>query len=472
MFKELLIRELADKITDKRFLWCTILCMLTLLITESVLLNDYKTERNDYNLRLLTQKEFIDKYAHENRLGEMIEVQRPPAKLRLFATGISSDVEVNTFNNNSYNVLFPPIDFVFIITVIYSLIAILFSHNSFSGESENGTLRLILSNPVSRAKLTIAKYFGGMLSILISLIISLVIGVIYILMDNSISLKGNDLMALGFIILLSVFYISIFYLVGMICSALTGSSSSSVLLGLFIWAVFTLTIPNLSPWVASQLSGVPSINKVEKELKRIGGIERDDLGRKLSKEVNEKHSTLINIINNAGGEKQLKTLENNMGLKNEYSAYQKEYANAWDQANAIQNGEKEKISQDFLNKVDRQIAVTKAISCISPFADYSYAVTDMAGSGIHAETYYKETKKNFEVSLQQFVEARITMIKKSDIMYDVNKYIDIKDRPEFSFKEENVTGRFSAALSYWIVLLLFNAFLYMTLVKQFNNMKV
>ena len=128
MVKELLIRELADKITDKRFLWCTILCMITLLITESVLLNDYKTERNDYNLRLLTQKEFIDKYAHENRLSEMIEVQRPPAKLRLFATGISNDVEVNTFNNNSYNVLFPPIDFVFIITIIYSLIAILFSH--------------------------------------------------------------------------------------------------------------------------------------------------------------------------------------------------------------------------------------------------------------------------------------------------------------------------------------------------------
>ncbi len=118
MFKELLIKELADKITDKRFLWCTILCMLTMLITESVLLNDYKTERNDYNLRLLTQKEFIDKYAHENRLGGMTDIQRPPAKLRIFATGISSDAEVNTFTNNSFNVLFPPIDFVFIVTII------------------------------------------------------------------------------------------------------------------------------------------------------------------------------------------------------------------------------------------------------------------------------------------------------------------------------------------------------------------
>jgi len=473
MFKELLIKELADKITDKRFLWCTILCMITLLITESVLLNDYKTERNDYNLRVLTQKEFIDEYAHENRLNDMTDIQRPPARLRIFAAGISSDVEVNTFTDNSINVLFPPIDFVFIITIIYSLIAILFSHNSFSGESENGTLRLILSNPVSRAKLTNTKFLGGMLSILISLIVSLTIGIIYILTDNSISLDGNDLMALGFIFLLSMLYISIFYLAGMICSTITGSSSSSVLLGLFIWAVFTLTIPNLSPWVASQLSGVPSINKVEKELKIIGGIERDDLGRKLSKEVDEKYSALLSTIRTAKGEKQLKTvLENNRDLANEYIAYRKEYTNAWDQANAIQGAKMDKIYNEFYNKVNRQIAVTKGISCISPFADLSYAISDMAGSGLHAETYYKDTKKNFESSMRQFVEARVEKIKKSDVMYNVNKYIDIKDRPVFSFREENVIGRLSATLSYWIVLVIFNALLYLALIWQFNKMTV
>jgi ABC-type transport system involved in multi-copper enzyme maturation permease subunit len=334
-------------------------------------------------------------------------------------------------------------------------------------------LRLILSNPVSRAKLTFAKYLGGMLSILISMIISLIIGVIYILINNNISLEGRDLIALGFIFLVSVFYISIFYLAGMICSAFTGSSSSSVLLGLFIWAVFTLTIPNLSPWVASQLCGVPSINKVEKELKRIGGIERDDLGRKLSKEVDEKHPAIRNIITKTNGEKQLKAvLENNIELTNEYIAYQKEYDNAWDQANAIQNAEKEKISHEFYNKVDRQIAVTKAISCISPFADYSYAVTDMAGSGIHAEEYFKNNKKNYESTLRQFIEARVAKIKKTEVMYDVNEYIDIKDRPDFNFREENVSGRLRATLSYWIVLLIFNALLSFTLLRQFNKMKV
>jgi ABC-type transport system involved in multi-copper enzyme maturation permease subunit len=473
MFKELLIKELADKITDKRFLWCTILCTLTLLITESVLLNDYKTERNDYNLRLLTQKEFIDKYAHENRLGDMVDIQRPPAKLSLFAKGISNDIDVNTFTNNSFNVLFPPIDFAFIIAAIYSLIAILFSHYSFSGESENGTLRLILSNPVSRTILTMAKFLGGMLNILFSLIISLVVGIIYILLDNNITLVSTDLMELGLVFLLSVFYISIFYLTGMICSAITKSSSSSVLLGLFIWAVFTLVIPNLSPWVASQLFGVSSINKVEKELKIIGGIERDDLGRKLSKEIYEKHSNLMNIINAAKDNKfLLAELENNADLKSEYLALQKEVTNAWDQANATQNAKREKLSSDYFSRVDRQIALTKAISCISPFAIYNYAVTDMVGSGLHAETYFKVAKKNFEVTLQQFVEARVSKIKKTDIMYDNNKYLDIKDRPEFSFREEGITGRFSATLSNWILLLVFNILLYVALVWQFNNMKI
>jgi hypothetical protein len=259
----------------------------------------------------------------------------------------------------------------------------------------------------------------------------------------------------------------------MICSAFTGSSSSSVLLSLFIWAVFTLTIPNLSPWVASQLYRVPSINKFEKEVKIIKGIERDDLGRNLCKEVYEKYPDLLNIIKSAKDEKLLLAkLENNIGLKNEYVAFQKEIANAWDKANAIQSAKSENISVDFFSKVDRQIALTKEISCISPVADFSYAVSDMAGSGIHAEAYFKDIKKNFEVSLWQFVEARVAKIKKTDVMYDVNKYIDIKDRPEFSFREENVSGRFSATLSYCIVLLVFNALLYLTLIRQFNRMKV
>jgi hypothetical protein len=96
----------------------------------------------------------------------------------------------------------------------------------------------------------------------------------------------------------------------------------------------------------------------------------------------------------------------------------------------------------------------------------------MAGSGIHSEEYFQDNKKNYESTLGQFVEARIAKIKKTEVMYDVNEYIDIKDRPDFNFREENVSGRLRATLSYWIVLLIFNALLSFTLLRQFNKMKV
>ncbi len=53
--------------------------------------------------------------------------------------------------------------------------------------------------------------------------------------------------------------------------------------------ISVLTIPNLSPYISAQFIKIPSVNKIEKEVRRLRGVERDKLGRKMSAELGARY---------------------------------------------------------------------------------------------------------------------------------------------------------------------------------------
>ena len=81
-------------------------------------------------------------------------------------------------NPNLWNIRpdYTQIDWVFIIALVLSFVAILFTFDAISGERERGTLRLTLSNSVSRGAVLFAKFLGAFLSISIPFLIGALIG--------------------------------------------------------------------------------------------------------------------------------------------------------------------------------------------------------------------------------------------------------------------------------------------------------
>ena len=87
-----------------------------------------------------------------------------------------------------------------IFEVILSLLALIFAYDTLAGEYERGTLRLVLTHPVGRGHILLAKYISAMLCLLVPLLMSLLLAVILLTTTPAISLNADDFLRIGGII--------------------------------------------------------------------------------------------------------------------------------------------------------------------------------------------------------------------------------------------------------------------------------
>ncbi|MBT4482267.1 MAG: ABC transporter permease subunit [Candidatus Latescibacteria bacterium] len=152
---------------------------------------------------------------------------------------------------------FPDIDWSFIITIIFSIYAILFSYNAISGEKEDGTLSLVLSNPISRIRLLLTKYIVILFTLLIPLIIGFIISLIITLFFVPHFFTVGTISKLFFIAASSCIYISLFILLALSLSSLIYKSSLGLLVLFSVW-IFFFTIPHIAGIIAEKSSNIPS----------------------------------------------------------------------------------------------------------------------------------------------------------------------------------------------------------------------
>ena len=93
--------------------------------------------------------------------------------------------------------MFPLIDLTFIVAILLSLAALVFSYDAVCGEKEDGTLKLMLANGVPRSQIILGKILGGIATLLVPFLVSLSLGLIIILFNPRIGWRGADWGALG-----------------------------------------------------------------------------------------------------------------------------------------------------------------------------------------------------------------------------------------------------------------------------------
>ena len=154
------------------------------------------------------------------------------------------DAEMDSSDNSFLNI-FSSIDIVFIFEVVLSLLALIFAYDALAGERESGTLRLVLTHPVRRGHILLAKYISAMLCLFVPLLMSLLLAVILLTTSTSISLSTDDFLRIGGIVLSSLVYLSVFYLIGLLISAVTRRTSTALMLSMFVWGFLVLVYPNM-----------------------------------------------------------------------------------------------------------------------------------------------------------------------------------------------------------------------------------
>ena len=261
MMMTLIRRELLDNLMTFRFAAAVFITLLLVVANTIVLLKDYEQRLTAYNTAAQeSHQELRKEKTYSGYAGELV-VHRPPNPLSIFNLGLDKQVgnKIDVYHafvptiwdsekhgaDNPFLNLFTSIDIVLVFQGVLSLLALIFAYDALAGERERGTLRLVLTHPIQRGYILFAKYISAMLCLLVPLLISLLLSIILLTTSTTISLSADDFLRIGGIVLTSLLYVSLFYLIGLCISAMTRRTSTALMLCMFVWGVLVLVYPNL-----------------------------------------------------------------------------------------------------------------------------------------------------------------------------------------------------------------------------------
>ncbi|MFB0554472.1 MAG: ABC transporter permease subunit [Phycisphaerae bacterium] len=477
MLKTIIKREFLNNIINLRFMVGLVLCVIITVACIIILAHDYRQKIEDYYLRVNLKDEILSNYATRGRIIAMYPDQKPPERFRPLIIGISGDENVESFYDNPLPILFPPFDFLFIVTIIMSLLAILFSYDAITGEKQRGTLRLVISNSISRTKVLLGKFIGGTASLLIPFILSLLVGALYISMNPSIHWDGSAWAEFILLTAASVTFITLFYLLGLMISAFSRYSSTSILNCLFLWVLLILVIPNLCPYISAHLCPIPSIKETKRKVSEIsirskaiareymresvkrfrshygklwsefesmelGGIGSWYLGRK---DAGPEHREAAH--QRAAADPEFKAMMD--AFREEFEKVQKEQLR-------LQGEPTKKIWNELKTKAALQTKLAKNLACISPFANFVYVARDLTGTGLRSMEYFVQVQREYYTQFDKYLDKQVQKAEKTDPTFTWKSFLDLSDRPRFVFKEEALKDKLIEVLPYWGILVLFN----------------
>ena len=406
-------REILDNLTRFRFA-LTLMLVMVLMVMNAVIFVSSQYPRRIAEYSEDTQKAVESLEKKSSNLGYLAvkgpgDLYKPVSRLTFIATGEDANLpkRVEGASSGGYGIgmttpdfsfsyswsanwwlqypqdtsrkndslpNFTELDWTFIIGLIMSFMAILFTYDAISGERETGTLSLLMSNSVSRATALLGKFIGAFLTILIPLFIGILLNLMVVSASRLVSLSGDEWARIGIIFVISTIYISIFLWLGLLISSQFSNSSSSLLVLLLIWIVFVVLIPNTMGVLASGFKQVPS----RSEISRIEKAKKE--------EIDERHKKGDKLYRTGSPSDTPPKIE---GLQL-WADYLNEHADA-----------KNRIADEHLNKQFAQVEFTQQITRLSPAAIYKYAVESLAGTGFVRHKRFVQHARRYR---QQFVD--------------------------------------------------------------------
>jgi len=278
-------KELLLNLMTFKFLVGTILCVVLTAVFMPVLLNDYQQRLKDYNANVAANEaELYNAKVYLNISSfRGLDIYRPPTVLSVFSKGVENQLSNSTrikhnqvpeisarlIEVNPYLSILPALDISLIFKIVISALTLLVASDVISGDRERGTLKLILSGTVARYKVLLGKLLAGLMTLFVPLTIAFLVGLLIFLFSAMVDLTTSDWARIGLMYLVSLIFISAIYNIGLFVSCVTKRSAISLMLGLFLWVVFILVVPNESIYLATKIRPLEPEEKVESQLKLI-----------------------------------------------------------------------------------------------------------------------------------------------------------------------------------------------------------
>jgi len=433
MLKDIIRKEIVETITSPKFVFTFLLCAVLILLSVYTGISNYAAEQKEYNAAVaLNKKNLESQKNYQSLAGLGTKVNRPPQVLSAISSGVDEAVgRVATVNvaydpslveskyeSNPVFSVFGALDLAFIVKIVLSLFAILFTYNAICGEKESGTLKLTLSNKVPRDRLILGKVIGGYISLLIPLIIPLLLSLLLLMVYPNIHLTGGDWGRLLLMFLYFFLYLSVFFTLGLFVSARTSKSSTSFLALLFIWVVFVTIIPKVAVMTAAQLKPIPSVH-----------------------EITSKKDAFLQEIQGGAQKKVMDWMQQNQAKPGEdpkvfQDKFKKYLEDFQQEATAQIDANNAALERDYQAKKRAQQNLAINLSRVSPASALTFSTMSLARTGLDEHQRFLDSIRTYKPIFSKWINSK--MMQSIDFTTGAMGSVDLAEMPVHSFQSESL----------------------------------
>ncbi len=267
MIGRIIRKELLVNLISLRFAVGLVVCVLLMGLVGYVLVEEYASRRQTYISDSRLHAEALRQVKVYSMVAVTLDV--PPSPLSVFCRGgnaLPSAIHASPYHvptildegqggisitlggrsdrpSNPLLRVFSAIDLAFVIGTILTLFAVLLVFDSFSGEREEGTLKLVLSTPLRRAELFLGKLAGALITLAIPVTIGFLAVMVMWSLSPTLTLDSSAWLGVGLIYIVSLLFLGGFLALALLVSLFARESSSGLMYLLLLWIVVVILIP-------------------------------------------------------------------------------------------------------------------------------------------------------------------------------------------------------------------------------------
>jgi ABC-type transport system involved in multi-copper enzyme maturation permease subunit len=356
-----------------------------------------------------------------------------------FSSGISRDNPLVMPSNR--------ISWGFILTVLFSFLAIIFSFDAVSGEKERHTLALSLSNPVKRSHILVGKFIAINALLIVCALAGILLALLILMLSPSVSITGETFTEIGLFLLFVVCFTGSMSAVGLFASVMCGSSSISLLLSVSLWLLFLIAVPNFAQTLGMTAYPVEKVNVMQSKIgEKRREIEASFPDGKWSSRGNEpfypRHEIRANM----------------------QMAFDKNEAGFWGEHYAAQF---------------RQMENTRRWTWISPLAVFEYGTEALLDGGSPRLRHNYVDLQNFKIQYLQWFKELDAKDGESPHWYNpyenystTKKAVAYEEIPQYVERPAPVAERLAETLKYLMVMFAYMGVMFVLMIIRFERYDV
>jgi len=393
MIRLIVRKEVLENLLSLRFALSLLLVVAAFAVGGFAFVSKYEQQVQDYSVDNNRNLTGLRKGA-----GQLIrlafyqhEVYRAPKPLTLCVeaseksipncyrfTAFSRDCPEIKGRANALLFGFCDVDWVFIVSMFLSFGALVFAHDSLSGEKEAGTLALLLAGSVPRYAILLAKYIAIMLTLGIPLLLGILVNLLVVTRSSAVAFHAGEWLQILAIVLMSFLYLSIFVVLGMFVSSRAKRSVISMVILLFVWVGVVIVIPSSGRTVAQAFRTVPTPAQLQRQINDAMARIWDDC---IAGKYGEKAGAATPDVNECNPEGRAR-------VRNAASE------------------QKSRMIDEHVSRMIDQVAIGRQFTRISPAEVYRQACETIAGTGVQRFSQLCRQTARYQADFKEFLRSR------------------------------------------------------------------